>query len=467
MTVVHGPSHPEMFRVQVGRFGDRFYVDNLPPDDICDPDTSVPMPSVSVIKGAFPKFLNNWVAGVTAGWAYDHKQAWEQLDKGSAVELIAKASNRIKNEAADRGSTLHGVIEDLCFGRYVNEALLSDKVRPYMLSVKRMVAELRLEPMFMECVVFNHEIEYGGTFDYIGSVGTKGRQRIGLLDFKTREKYSAYEDEAAQLAAYSGAEYMIVGDEQGAKRMKLPKLDFAAVVVVTPQGYQVHEVNLENAWVLWVSLADFWRAKRLTMFNGIVPASGVPNAAELKAMLIERVGLMSPEARQRLAASWPAGLPTLKQDPEPYQLLEIERLIHRYTDYLGFEGFGHDVDEGGECDSTASALLRSLYTAADDHIREAVAYFYARCTPRCELSDHLPRNTVRRFEILRALLSLAEKTNGNTALMSKIVDMENLGTWTKEHAAEIADTQIWGDIDIEQEAASVPDVVRDDDSSAV
>src|SRR6188768_2433451 len=161
-----------MFRVQVGRFGDRFYVDNLPPDDVCDPDTSVPMPSVSVIKGAFPKFLNKWVAGVTAEWAYDHQDAWTKLDRHSATELITNASNRIKNEAADRGSTLHGVIEDLCRGVYVNEGLLSDKVRPYMLSVKRMVAELRLQPMYMECVVFNHEIEYGGTFDYIGSVGT-------------------------------------------------------------------------------------------------------------------------------------------------------------------------------------------------------------------------------------------------------------------------------------------------------
>lgn len=470
MSIVHGPSHPEMFRVQVGRFGDRFYVDNLPPDDVCDPDTSVPMPSVSVIKGAFPKFLNKWVAGVTAEWAYDHQDAWTKLDRHSATELITNASNRIKNEAADRGSTLHGVIEDLCRGVYVNEGLLSDKVRPYMLSVKRMVAELRLQPMYMECVVFNHEIEYGGTFDYIGSVGTGGRQRVGLLDFKTREKYSAYDDEAAQLAAYDGAEYMIVDQGGEAKRMRMPKVDFIGVVVITPHGYQLHEVNRENAWVLWVSLADFWRAKRLKMFNGIVPASGVPNAEELKAMLRERVALMSPAARQALAASWPQGLPTLKQDPEPYQLLEIERLIHRYTDYLGFEGFGHDVDEGGECDPTASALLRSLLQAAEDSVQQAVEFFLARSEPHVRLGVAIPRNTVRRFEILRALFSLAEKTNGNTELMSKLVDMENLGTWTKEHAAEIADTQAWGDVDIqaELEAASVvhdADANRDDDHS--
>jgi hypothetical protein len=462
MTLVHGPSHPDMFRVQVGRFGDRFYVDNLPPDEICDPDTSQPMPSVSVIKGAFPKFLNNWVAGVTAGWAFDNQKAWSQLDRESAVEVISKASNRIKNEAADRGSTIHGIVEDLCFGRHVNELLIPDKVRPFMHSVKRMVAEMQLEPMFMECVVFNHEIEYGGTFDYIGSVGTGNRKRVGLLDFKTREKYNVYEDEAAQLAAYAGAEY-IIGEVAGeAKRIKMPKIDFAAIVTITPHGYQIHEVDLDNAWVLWVSLADFWRAKRLKMYKGIVPASGIAQPEQLKEQLKERIGLMSAEARKRLAASWPAGLPTLKQDPEPYQLLEIERLIARHTDYEGFEGFGSDVDEGGECDPTASSLLRSLLEASDDHIKDAVEFFYARCQPPVRLSASIPRNTVRRFEILRALLALAEKTNGNTALMSKIVDMENLGTWTKEHAAEIADTQMWGDVDALEAASAAGDPPRDD-----
>ena len=50
---LRGPAHPDTYRVQVGRYGDRYYHDPLPADGTWDA-TDDQWPSVSIVKNAWP-----------------------------------------------------------------------------------------------------------------------------------------------------------------------------------------------------------------------------------------------------------------------------------------------------------------------------------------------------------------------------------------------------------------------------
>lgn len=433
--MLRGPAHPEQFRQQVGRYGDRFYVDNLEGDPIHVPESPRrTLPSISVIKQAFPKFLTDWAAQAAATYAVEHSQAWMLLKDDEAIDLIAKAAIRARDRAAKRGSDVHKIIEDLSLGKQPDYLMLDDSVRPYVPCIEQLVKDLRLVPTVLESVVFNHEVGYGGTFDFIGETV----HGVGLLDWKTRAKTTRYDEEAAQVAAYAGAEYMIVESPLGgAMRAPLPKLDYLAVVVISPTGYQVHEVNEVDAWDLWCRLADFWTIKNNGKFyeGTLATPFGVPVAE--KQNLIDRVRALSEPARKYLAARWPEGLPTLKQEPTDYDLLRIEKLVGEVEakDSAPFN-FPSPPDEGEQLDIITYRHIDQTYRTLDWHIRQAVDYWLDAAKPGVKMGTFA--RTVRRFEILRMMIYLAELHDGDTGRMGEAYNMAGLGHITKEEACELA-----------------------------
>ena len=436
--MLHGPAHAENFRQQVGRYGDRFYVDNLPEDDIAEPESS-PLPSVSVIKQAFPKFLNNWVASTVAEYAYDTKDAWKDLQKDEAITLLSGAHIRQRDRAAQRGTDVHQIVESLCQRRPIDVALIADNVRPYFPHLNNFVLDMKLEPEIVEGVVFNHALGYGGTFDFIGQT-VMGR---GLLDFKTRAKANSYDEEAAQAAAYALAEYVIVEGDNKPIRQWMPQLDFVAICVITPDGYRVHEVNLARAGELWTTLVHFWKAKNESGFyKGVMPVQSARVSPEvLIDSLRKRILGLSKAGREHLAATWPQTLPTLKQEPTPSDLITIEGLISRVeTRYE--EPFPETPsalpDEGATLDQPTYEAIVNRYNQLDDGLKEAVKYYYDKAEPTVRMGRVWNR-TVRRFEILRALIVLSAHCDGYTDIMAEVCpDLSRLGAWTQEEASRIA-----------------------------
>ena len=131
--MLRGPAHPEQFRQQIGRYGDRHYVDNLPGDAIHVPAAPrTVLPSISVIKQAYPKFLTDWAAQAAATYAVEHSAAWMLLKDDEAIDLIAKAAIRARDRAAKRGSDVHGIIEDLALGKQPDYLMIDDSVKPLM-----------------------------------------------------------------------------------------------------------------------------------------------------------------------------------------------------------------------------------------------------------------------------------------------------------------------------------------------
>jgi hypothetical protein len=436
--MLRGPAHPENFRQQVGRYGDRFYVDNLPGDEFTAtrPNiTNQPYPSVSVIKQAWPKFLTDWAAGAAAQYAVEHKDAWLQLPTDDAVELITKAAVRQRDRAAKRGSDVHSIVESLATGHRPDYMLIDDSVQPYVPCLERMVRDLRIRPVVSEAVVFNHAVGYGGTFDMIAETV----HGIGLLDWKTRKKTARYDEESAQVAAYAGAEYMIVESPLGgAMRAELPHIDYLGIVVISPEGYQVHEVDEDGAWKLWIALKNFWVAKTHGRFwEGTLATPGPPSPVAERENLARRVNALSDGARKYLAAHWPHGLPTLKQQPNDWELMRIEQLVSdiEMRDSAPFDDVPLPA-EGDILDIGTYRHIEAVYQTLDDPIKAAVDYFLQAAKPGVAMGTFA--RTIRRFEVLRMLIYVAEFYRGDITMMGTIIEASTLGRITKEQAKSVA-----------------------------
>lgn len=433
--MLRGPAHPENFRQQVGRYGDRHYIDNLPGDGIHVPENPQrPYPSVSVVKGAWPKFLTDWAAGAAAQYAVEHQDAWRQLPTDDAIELITKAAVRTRDRAAKRGSDVHDIVEHLALGHRPDYMLIDDSVQPYVPCLERMVRELRIRPVVSEAVVFNHALGYGGTFDMIAETV----HGIGLLDWKTRKKTSRYDEEAAQVAAYAGGEYMIVESPLGgAMRAPLPSIDYLATIVISPEGYQTHEIDEDGAWKLWTALHAFWMAKSNGHFWEGTLASPATSPAATQANLVERVRALSDGARKYLAAQWPSGLPTLKQNPSDWELMRIDALVGEVEkrDSAPFNPVAMP-DEGAVLDIGTYRHIEAVYKTLDDYIKAAVDYFLQAARPSVAMGQF--SRTVRRFEVLRMLIYVAEYYRGDVTEMTGVIDATKLGYISKDDAAALA-----------------------------
>lgn len=320
------PHDPTNFRTRVGRFRERWYVDPLPADENW-PAWDAAVPAVSTVKNAWPKHLVPWTTRTCAEFAVDHADQWQHLDRQAAVDLIAGASNRSRDKAAARGTGVHHVLEQLAAGQEPMTALIPD-VEPYLDACRRLVHDL--EPVWVatEAVAINREPGWGGTLDAIISSPALGG--TFLVDWKTRtagKELGAHADEAVQLAAYAAADYLIVGDDDGARRVPVPDLDGAAVVAIGVDGYKVIPVDLEDALAIWEPLRAFWQAKtdlspvgRPLHTHRAADRDPVEETAmldERRIWLLDRVAKIKDAGKiDQLIRLWPDGVPGAKRAGE-------------------------------------------------------------------------------------------------------------------------------------------------------
>lgn len=440
---MRGPADPDQFRMQVGRYGDRFYIDNLPPCDLHDPgDIAQPHPSVSTIKGAWPKFLTAWAGKEAAQYAVDNLETLRKLDPESAVEVISKASDRSKNRAARRGTDIHLIVEQLADGKRPDYTQITDDVAPYVGCVEQMVRDLQLDPIATECVVFNHDVGYGGTFDMIaGSV-----HGVCLFDWKTRKRNDAYPEEACQGAAYLGGNYMIVENERGYPvRVEIPEVDRLCIVTITPDAYKVHEINEQDAWAAWKALARFWYAKKNAKFyDGILPTPRRDHLIVDEDDLRKRINAFSPKAKQYLARCWPTDLPTLKQNPELTDLFRIDHLVKEVEALAGAQFAFPDLpDEGRTIDLFDVKHLEAIAGEVPLPWRKEIHDIIEGSVPPVRMGTH--GRTQRKFDILRMLVyaaGLAEEASNRFAhefRVAQFVPINELGYASIEEVNNVID----------------------------
>ncbi len=252
------------------QWGRRLYFDPLPADDTWDA-TDERWLSPSTKKKVFSKeFTKRLDTGITvpldawrvAAYAVDNLDTVAGLDKGAAVELLATAARRDLNTAATRGTQIHDLIEQLTHGQEPMIEFIPE-AEPYMDAARAFVAECQPEVVRTERVVIHRGDEnvvgYGGRFDAIATIGG----RTWIVDYKTRAKHGAYGEEAAQLAAYARAHYLIDHTDGDYHRAPIPDVDGGLIVSIGADGtFRCYQIDLEAGWSYWCAMSQAHELKR-------------------------------------------------------------------------------------------------------------------------------------------------------------------------------------------------------------
>lgn len=358
MTKLRPPAHPENFRVKVGRYGDRWYIDRLLADALWTPMTD-PVPSVSTVKGAWPKVLHYWAANEVSAFAVDNVESWRNLDRQAAIDLLKKAPDRSRDASASRGTSIHGVIETLAES---GQMPMLDLVglEEYQPVLESLAADLQPEFVASEVVAIKRgEDGYGGTPDAIATLDGYGCRLIDWKSRKAGKGGTAYPDEFAQCEAYRSADYLIAAGEDGEPvRVPVPATDGVAVVTIAPEAYSVCVPDDDGKLhETWTALRRFWTVARFAPVlsvkaqrqivvaddpnnpTGTAKATGVVETVEPQpsghrppdpdrlAWFSTRYdavrGRLGPDA---IRAAWPAGLPTPKLRDQ-WRPAELDRAI--------------------------------------------------------------------------------------------------------------------------------------------
>jgi hypothetical protein len=295
--MLRGPD-PEQFRTS--HYGARWYIDPLPADGFW-PATQDKWPSVTTIKKAWSKpfrkkLPTGAVVPLDAYWAaqftVDNLEAINALhgDRAAVMELICGAGARTLNRAADRGTGVHTVLEDLAAGKGTEEILAAPEVAPFVPACAAFVADLQPRWIATEFVVINRTLGFGGTGDAIVVVQIPGAgDYVALTDWKSRGgEHGCYEEEVAQIGGYSLADYLIVtGPDGRPTRAPMPRLDGGLIVSLNADGYAAYPVALDQAQAAFRSMRTSWhehregqKAARKGRQQPIVIISSAPPAEE-------------------------------------------------------------------------------------------------------------------------------------------------------------------------------------------
>ena len=196
-------------------------------------------PGVTTIlsKGLPKPALMPWAAKEAALCAVHERHLWADMPEQSAIDWIKGAHRRNRDAAANRGTQVHHLAEQLRDGAEVDvPAELAGHVDAYLAFLE----EWRPEPIQVERVVGNRRHHYMGTFD---SIERLPDGRLALLDIKTNRS-GPFGEVALQLAAYRFAEFLL--DDDG-NEQPMPEVDWCGVIWVTDTGYEVYEYRCDEA----------------------------------------------------------------------------------------------------------------------------------------------------------------------------------------------------------------------------
>jgi len=187
-----------------------------------------------------------WSARLVAEYVAHNRAAIEGLyaaGPGPMVAALKALPEQTRDDAADRGQTLHDFAEQLLLDEDVD---VPDELVPVVENAVQFLDDWRIEPLLIETPVASRLYKYAGTLD----LGAKyrnpitGEVGVGIFDWKSGRRI--YHEAAFQLAGYAFAEFAIdtahrndelpwTGDE-----LELPAFDAAFGVHITAETYNVH-----------------------------------------------------------------------------------------------------------------------------------------------------------------------------------------------------------------------------------
>lgn len=441
-----GPADPEQYRIQVGRYAERWYTDPLPADDVAPAlEEGRNFPSVSTVKGAvgedWSRVAVKRIAEQLDGPAFS---TLAQMPVETRAEVLTGMNRDGLNMASARGVNVHAYAESKLTG---TQLLLPNDApgRNYFAAVDQFFEAYQPELIAAEVVCMNRSLNgglgYGGTIDAVIKVTIKGCTY--LVDWKSRTlTHTAGLLEACQIGGYGRAEYLIVETADGPARVAMPHLDGGLIVSIIPEGFRVYPVDLDAAFAqfsqlhAWFamsraeskSIGRFWAPVKKIAAGGVaglVPldtspaapfdtsgSSGVADATISTAAVVVSApdntpppfdSLIAPEASSRDAHPSARALDWVKA-AAPGQLSVAEQ----------YEATPRTPDEGATIALDSVVALRAAHDALPSAVQFWVAAIGATAKRHGVSISITQAQTLRRFEINRGLIHLGAVADMDT-----------------------------------------------------
>jgi hypothetical protein len=184
----------------------------------------------TIINQGIPKpAIASWAARETAGYAYDQLDVIGGLERDEAIDLLKGAPWRDRDRAANRGTAVHRLAEQLAAG---TEVQVPDELVGHVDAYLRFLDDWQPDIHTVEFVGGNRRHRYMGTGDAIMGIPGHG---LVLVDLKTNRS-GPFGEVALQLAAYRYFEFILVdGAEQ-----PMPEVASCAVIWLRADGYDLY-----------------------------------------------------------------------------------------------------------------------------------------------------------------------------------------------------------------------------------
>jgi hypothetical protein len=187
-------------RINTGRGNGHYYrIDGQKADGV-----------TTLISGGLPKpALLPWGIKSVAEYAADHLDLlveMQPMGREAIVAALKQSPYSDRDKAANRGTEVHKLADDLMHGREVE---VPPELAGYVDSCVRFLDDTRIEPVATELTVASRKWNYCGTLDLVGRL-PDGRVVIG--DYKT-SRSGIYGETGLQLAAYAHAEVWLDGTD--------------------------------------------------------------------------------------------------------------------------------------------------------------------------------------------------------------------------------------------------------------
>lgn len=231
-------------------------------------DGKGPIPSVTSILKIVDKSgpLIGWAKRTTAEAALRHVAElpkWvEDFGSDGAVSMLTKASNVIRDKAANAGSEIHGYAEAIAKGQEVE---VPEDLAPFVASLRQWMIDFEPEYLAAEEMVYSSH-GYAGTLDCIVRIAGE----VWMIDYKTSK--GVYEETALQLAAYAAADF--IGRPGDPTRYAIPSVDQYGVVHIRPEGAELVPYDVTGAFDAFLAAKRLfeWRAGKDIVGRPIGPA---------------------------------------------------------------------------------------------------------------------------------------------------------------------------------------------------
>jgi len=210
------------YRVRFNNTGGKHYYEAQPVRKSSTHDKWVKVPGVTTIKNLLGKdHLIYWAAKECANFLQENwqaGQAYTQEEIDDRVERMKKAHVRKRDDAAERGTEIHellekkyvAAIEGRKFTASSEETYANEALKAYEAYLE--AHSLNIKPVAAEKIIFDPDHWYAGTVDLIARVNDE----LAVVDFKTGS--GIYADMGIQLAAYAMA-YQKMAREDVKKRI--------------------------------------------------------------------------------------------------------------------------------------------------------------------------------------------------------------------------------------------------------